>query len=147
MADIYDVSTFQPREGMGFFLGRARKTFIIALEKELAPYDISSSQWALILNIADGRASTAGELCKVMRYDPGAMTRLLDRLERKGFLRRVRAGGDRRTVQLELTPTGKALRPRIVNALVHVLNQLLHGFTKSEARQLQDLLSRVIANG
>jgi len=144
---IYDPKTFQPREAVGFFLGRARKTFILALEQELAPYDISSSQWAIILNLADGNASTAGDLCKLMRYDPGGMTRLLDRLEKKGFLRRVRMPGDRRTIQLELTATGKALRPKIVKALVTVLNRLLTGFTRKEVLQLQDLLGRMSANG
>ena len=146
MANIYDAKTFQPREGLGFFIGRARKTFILELEKELAPYDVSSSQWAVILNIYDGRATTAGEMCKVMRYDPGAMTRLLDRLEDKNFLRRMRTGDDRRTVQLELTPSGKALRPKIINALVTVLNRLLRGFTKTEVRQLKDMLDRINAN-
>lgn len=144
---IYDARTFQPREGLGFFLGRARKTLILALEKELAPYDISSSQWAVILNLADGRASTAGELCKTMRYDPGGMTRLLDRLERKGFLRRTRHGGDRRSMRLELTASGKALRPKIIQALVRVLNRLLRGFTRAEVTQLQGMLGRIIENG
>jgi len=147
MANIYDARTFQPREGIGFFIARARKTYILALEKELAPYDVSSSQWAVILNIHDGRATTAGELCKVMRYDPGAMTRMLDRLAEKNFLRRVRTGDDRRTVQLELTASGKALRPKIINAQVNVLNRLVHGFTKAEVRQLQNLLDRINANG
>lgn len=147
MTGIYDPKTFQPREAVGFSLGRARKTFILALEQELAPYDISSSQWAIILNIADGNASTAGDLCKLMRYDPGGMTRLLDRLEKKGFLRRVRSPDDRRTIQLELTASGKALRPKIVKALVTVLNRLLTGFTRKEVKQLQDLLGRMSANG
>ena len=112
MANIYDPDTFQPREGLGYVLARARKTYILALEQELAPHDINSSQWAVILNLADGHAGTAGELCKVMRYNPGAMTRLLDRLEEKGFIRRTRTEADRRTIQLELTPAGKALRPK-----------------------------------
>ncbi len=147
MAGIYDTKTFRPREAAGFFLGRARKTFILALEQELAPYDISSSQWAVILNIADGNASTAGDLCKLMRYDPGGMTRLLDRLERKGFLRRVPTPGDRRSIQIELTTSGKALRPKIIKALVTVLNRLLHGFTQAEVKQLINFLGRLSANG
>ena len=147
MAGIYDTKTFRPREAAGFFLGRARKTFILALEQELAPYDISSSQWAVILNIADGNASTAGDLCKLMRYDPGGMTRLLDRLERKGFLRRVPTPGDRRSIQIELTTSGKALRPKIIKALVTVLNRLLRGFTQAEVKQLINFLGRLSANG
>ena len=147
MAGIYDTKTFRPREAAGFFLGRARKTFILALEQEHAPYDIRSSQWAVILNIADGNASTAGDLCKLMRYDPGGMTRLLDRLERKGFLRRVPTPGDRRSIQIELTTSGKALRPKIIKALVTVLNRLLHGFTQAEVKQLINFLGRLSANG
>ena len=146
MAPIYDPRSFQPREGLGYVLSRVRKSYIGEVEKELAPYDISSSQWAVILNIADGRGGTAAELCKNMRYDPGAMTRMLDRLERKGFLQRTRVPGDRRTVQLELTASGKALRPRIAAALARVLNRLLTGFTKSEVQQLQDLLNRMQDN-
>lgn len=144
---IYDPKTFQPREAVGFFIARARKTYILALEQELAPYDISSSQWAIILNLADGNASTAGDLCKLMRYDPGGMTRLIDRLEKKGFLRRVRTPDDRRSIQLELTASGKALRPKIIHAQVRVLNRLLEGFTQKEVKQLQDLLGRMSANG
>ncbi len=147
MANIYDPDTFQPREGLGYVLARARKTYILALEQELAPHDINSSQWAVILNLADGHAGTAGELCKVMRYNPGAMTRLLDRLEEKGFIRRTRTEADRRTIQLELTPAGKALRPRIVQALANVLNRLLEGFSPDEIRQLQSLLGRLASNG
>ena len=147
MAKIYDDRTFHPREGLGYVLARARKTYILALERELAPYDISSSQWAVILNIADGHATTAGEMCRTMRYNPGAMTRLLDRLEGKNFLRRVRTEDDRRTVQLELTSLGKALRPKIIKALVRVLNRLLDGFTKAEVKQLQGMLDRINANG
>ena len=142
LSGIYDPKTFQSRESVSFFLGRSRKTFILALEAELAPYDISSSQWAVILNLANGNASTAGDLAKFMRYD-----RLLDRLERKGFLRRVPSHDDRRSMQLELTAAGKALRPKIVNALVSVLNRLLQGFTPQEVQQLQSLLARMIANG
>ena len=147
MANTYDPDTFQPREGLGYVLARARKTYILALEQELAPYDINSSQWAVILNLADGHAGTAGELCKVMRYNPGAMTRLLDRLEEKGVVRRIRTEADRRTIQLELTTAGKALRPRIVMALVNVLNRLLDGFSPDEIRQLQSLLERLASNG
>jgi len=74
------------------------------------------------------------------------MTRLLDRLEKKGVLRRVRAKADRRTVHLELTAEGKRLYPKILEALVEVFNHLLHGFSKSEVQQLEQLLKRMVAN-
>jgi MarR family transcriptional regulator, multiple antibiotic resistance protein MarR len=142
---IYDIETFRPSRGVGAFIGRARRTIVEAIDQKLAPLDISHAQWIVIMLLGDG-AATAAELCKILVYDPGAMTRLLDRLEKKGVLRRVRAKGDRRTVRLELTAEGKRLYPRILEALVQVFNRLLRGFSKSEVRQLEDLLKRMVAN-
>ena len=145
MQPIYDLETFRPSQGVGAFIGRARRTIVEAIDQKLAPLEISHAQWIVIMLLGDG-AATAAELCKILVYDPGAMTRLLDRLEKKGVLRRVRTKGDRRTVRLELTAEGKRLYPRILEALVQVFNRLLRGFSKSEVRRLEDLLKRMVAN-
>jgi len=146
MQSIYDIETFRPSQGVGAHIGRARRTIVEAIDQELAPLDISHAQWIVVMLLGDGAASTAAELCKILIYDPGAMTRLLDRLEKKGVLRRVRAKDDRRTVRLELTGDGAKLYPRILEALVQVFNRLLHGFSKSEVQQLEQLLQRMVAN-
>ncbi len=146
MQSIYNIDTFRPSQGVGAHIGRARRTIVEAIDQELAPLDISHAQWIVIMLLGDGAASTAAELCKILIYDPGAMTRLLDRLEKKGVLRRVRAKDDRRTARLELTADGAKLYPRILEALVQVFNRLLHGFSKSEVQQLEQLLQRMVAN-
>ena len=146
MQPIYAIETFRPSQGVGAHIGRARRTIVEAINAELAPLDISHAQWIVVMLLGDGAASTAAELCKILIYDPGAMTRLLDRLQKKGVLRRVRAAGDRRAVRLELTADGSKLYPRILEALVQVFNRLLRGFTKSEVRQLEQLLKRMAAN-
>jgi DNA-binding MarR family transcriptional regulator len=146
MQPIYDIETFRPSQGIGAQIGRARRTIVEAIDYKLAPLDISHAQWIVVMLLGEGAASTAAELCKILIYDPGAMTRLLDRLEKKGVVRRVRGKSDRRAVRLQLTADGKKLYPRILEALVDVFNRLLHGFKKSEVRQLEDLLKRMVAN-
>ena len=146
MQPIYAIETFRPSRGIGAFIGRARRTIVEAIDRELAPLDISHAQWIVVMLLGDGAASTAAELCKILIYDPGAMTRLLDRLEKKGVLQRVRTKDDRRAVRLELTAEGKKLYPRILEALVQVFNRLLRGFSRSEVRQLEGLLKRMVAN-
>jgi DNA-binding MarR family transcriptional regulator len=146
MQPIYAIETFRPSRGVGACIGRARRTIVEAIDRKLAPLDISHAQWIVLMLLGDGAASTAAELCKILIYDPGAMTRLLNRLEKKGVLRRVRANGDRRTARLELTAGGRRLYPRILEALVEVFNRLLRGFSKSDVRQLEHLLKRMVAN-
>src|SRR5208283_5850241 len=50
---------------------------------------------------------TAGALASVAGLSTGAVTFLLDRLERAGFVRRVRDLEDRRRVMVELVPLAR----------------------------------------
>ena len=54
--------------------------------------------------IENGGGVTAGELAKQAGLTTGAVTGVIDRLEKAGFARRVHDPGDRRRVKLEVTP-------------------------------------------
>lgn len=143
---IYQAKGFRSREALGALVGRTRKLIIEQLELELERHGVSAAQSIVVLVVAQGTARTAAEACKLLSHDPGAMTRLVDRLEAKGFMRRVRGRGDRRSVQLELTPRGRELYRRINAAQIAVYNRMLQGFSVGEARTLEALLRRVLEN-
>jgi DNA-binding MarR family transcriptional regulator len=145
MTPIYDPTNFNPSTAIGRLIGRVRAKLFEALDKELAPYDISAAQYVILVGLADGVDSASG-LCKGASYDPGAMTRMIDRLERKGLVQRVRCPDDRRVVKLALTKEGKAVYPKIVASAAKVTNRKLEGFTKVEAQQFESLLQRLLDN-
>src|SRR5580700_11024924 len=132
MTQIYDPKTFNPKTGIGGLVARVRVKLFEALDLELAPYDISAAQYVILVGLANGVDSASG-LCKGASYDPGAMTRMIDRLERKGLVKRVRCPDDRRVVKLALTDEGKAVYPQLIASAAEVTNRSLEGFTKSEA--------------
>src|SRR4051812_48206802 len=77
------------------------------------------------INPTDGRALdvidqqgriTAGDLARELRLSTGAVTTLVDRLERAGFARRVADDLDRRRVLIEVTPVVSELAVRIYGA-------------------------------
>lgn len=72
---VYEVSSFRPLEALGYLTARVRQTLGEALEKELAPLGLTAAQGIAIIGVMSGLASTAGEMCKGMPYDPGSMTR------------------------------------------------------------------------
>ena len=146
MAVIYEAKNFNPGNGIGRLLSRVKMEMHEALDRELAPLDITAAQFVILMNLASGEVDSASKLCKGVSYDPGAMTRMLDRLEGKRLIRRARCPDDRRRVILELTPEGKAVYPKLVAAYANVLNRFLHGFNKAEVRQLETLLSRMLVN-
>jgi len=143
MSAIYDPKTFNPKTAIGGLVGRVKLKLHDALEQELAPHDITAAQYVILVGLANGIDSASG-LCKGVSYDPGAMTRMIDRLERKGLVRRVRCPDDRRVVKLALTDEGKAVYPQLIASAAAVTNRSLEGFTKTEARQLEGLLQRIL---
>jgi DNA-binding MarR family transcriptional regulator len=82
-----------------------------------------------------------------MHYDTGAMTRIVDRLEGKGLVRRERSREDRRAVVLRLAPSGRAQLPRLAAAAARVLEEHLAGFNGTEIEALKSYLGRMIDNG
>lgn len=153
MGDIYDVATYQPKKSVGALLSRVRVEMLAALDKDLAgdqrlaALELSAAQLIIIANLAVAEEPmSASDLCKGISYDAGAMTRMLDRLESKGLIRRHRSAQDRRLMHLELTEEGRAAYPRMREISMAVANRFLHGFTKAEARQLESLLARMLEN-
>jgi DNA-binding MarR family transcriptional regulator len=119
----------------------------LAGDKRLGPLELSAAQFIIIANLASAEAPlSASDLCKGISYDAGAMTRMLDRLEGKGLIRRNRCAEDRRLMHLELTDEGRAAYPRMREISLAVANRFLRGFSKAEARQLEAMLSRMLEN-
>jgi DNA-binding MarR family transcriptional regulator len=153
MGDIYDSASYQPRKAIGALLTRVKVEMLAALDgelaadKRLAPLELSAAQFAVVASLAAGsEPKSAADLCKGISYDAGAMTRMLDRLESKGLLRRRRSADDRRLVHLELTDDGRTAYGRMRELSLTVANRFLHGFSRAEARQLESLLTRMLEN-
>jgi DNA-binding MarR family transcriptional regulator len=143
---ISDPAGATPRHGILRLINRVRVELIDALDRELAPFDISAPQLFVLSSVANREADSAAGLCKSISYDPGAMTRMIDRLQQKGLVRRVPHPDDRRAMNLELTVAGKALFPQLAAAKDRVQAQFLRGFSKDEAHALESLLHRMLAN-
>ncbi|MBS0335529.1 MAG: MarR family transcriptional regulator [Proteobacteria bacterium] len=147
MNPIYDQATIRPENSIGYLLNQARLELYYAVDRELSDLDVTSAQFGVMARLAYGMADSPGALCKALQYDPGAMTRMMDRLEAKGLIRRTRdRNGDRRAVHLELTEQGKQMFPVIQARVIGVLNRMLTGFSADEAKQFEGFLKRLIAN-
>src|SRR5215468_8568266 len=60
---------------------------------------------------------SAGQLAAGSGLTSGATTRMLDRLERAGYLRRLSDSGDRRRVLVELTPRARKLAAELYGSV------------------------------
>ena len=153
LPEVYAAGSYEPRDSIANLLGRVRDELTSALDKrfaadpQLAPWELSWPQLKILASLAaEGEARSASDLCKSISYDAGAMTRMIDRLESKGLIRRERCTNDRRLVYLELTQAGRTIWPKMKEVARRNVNAMLRGFTREEAQQLEALLHRMLEN-
>lgn len=143
-ADSYCVST---EDSVGYLMKRIMLSVVYQVDKRLDVHELTSAQWGPLMRLRTTGGSTVAELARWLQVDAGAMTRLLDRLEKKGLCKRVRSTEDRRVVQVELTPEGEAAIQQVPAVLADVMNAHLAGFSKTEWQALKGYLQRMLATG
>lgn len=127
-------------------VGRIRAEFVNAVEEEMVRQGVklNFTQFLALKLLGQEDPMTPVELARALHYNPGALTRLLDKLEQGGYLKRVPDPDDRRALRLELTASGKALRKRTIGCCDAVAGRTFQCTTTRERDQLHDLLSRVL---
>jgi len=143
---LYTSENYHPEDSIGRLIADVSGRLLAAFDDELTGLGITGAQWVILMRIATGCGSTAAELCRFSRYDTGSMTRMLDRLEEKDLIRRLRSSKDRRVIHLELTEAGHDLYRLLPPVAIKVLNAHLKGFTRDELDLLKGFLSRMRAN-
>jgi MarR family transcriptional regulator, transcriptional regulator for hemolysin len=130
----------------GHLISLAARGFARLSEARLKPLGFGVGHLPVLVALRDGRASTQRDLARFARIEQPPMAQMLARMERDGLIERVPDPADRRSSRITLTPTALARLPDAVDVLLRGNEEVLRGFTNSEAGQLIDLLTRVIAN-
>lgn len=141
------IADYQLSESVGYLLSRVRSTMWNEMTQHTSSeLGITGTQASIVFMLAAGRGTTSADLAREYGIDASAVTRLIDRLEKRGLLSRVRSEEDRRVVRLALTPEGYALAEQIPAIFKRVLDKMLNGFSPEEVGFLKSLLRRVLVN-
>lgn len=142
----YDPDHYNPRETLGYLLTQALGALRTGVDRQLADDDLTAIQWQVLVKVGALGLRTGAEIAASLNQDPAGVTRMVDRLEAKGLLRRERSTTDRRLVEITLTPAGEARLPHLSGRAVAVLNHALRDFSSDELATLKALLRRIPAN-
>jgi DNA-binding MarR family transcriptional regulator len=93
--------------------------------------------------VSAGEPLTAGQLAEQVQLTPGAVTGVLDRLERGGFVKRERDPEDRRRILVRLGPARQRDMARLLDPLAGALAEITAGMSEGDLRQITDFLARL----
>jgi DNA-binding MarR family transcriptional regulator len=143
---FYDGANYEINDSIGYLMRQIVGISTTLIDERMATHGLTDAQWKPLLMIRQGQCRTAAELSRQACSDAGAVTRLLDRVEAKGLVRRTRSQEDRRVVNLELTEEGDRAAEVVPHVLADVLNAMLAGFSEAEVSQLKAMLQRLFEN-
>jgi DNA-binding MarR family transcriptional regulator len=140
----YRAATYTARDSVGYLLRRVYSIMHERMEAALAGHDFTLMQWIVLLYLRDGIATTASDIAREFRHDSGALTRVIDQLQRRGLVSRRRSTSDRRVVDLTLTAKGGRTIEDLLPVVVGQMNEALAPFTRVEFEQMRSLMERLV---
>ncbi len=106
--------------------------------------DLTYTQYIVMLYFWDQEKSNVKEIGKILLLDSSTLTPLLKKLEKKGYITRVRSTLDERNLEVELTDKGKALKNKARGIPEEMKKSI--GLTDEEDATLKALLLKVLRN-
>lgn len=140
---FYDVNSFVPDRAVGYLVRAIAQASSARTDQPLAEEGLTNSQWQVLVSIYFNRALTCAALSRDLLHDKGAMTRLVDGLEERGWVTRERNAEDRRVFDLALTDEGRAVAERGRARVVACWNAWLTDWQPSEVETLIAMLQRL----
>ncbi len=105
---------------------------------------LAIAEWRMLASLAAGGAVTTGRLAQLVVGKQPTVTRQLDRMQAKGYVERLDSDGDRRITLVRITPAGREVMRRLIPLARAHENRVLAPFGLKTAKDLKDLLRRMI---
>lgn len=133
-------------ESLGFILNRAAFAMRWALEERLKKYDITAPQWAVLARLWERDGQSPSAIGKSLHFDKPTATGIIDRLEKKGLVKKLRDSEDRRSISVYLTEKGMKMENLLPKFAREVNRLASKGINKNEVERLKILLRKIWNN-
>lgn len=128
---------------LGYALRRAQVRVFQDFEAEMNELGLTPGQLGALFLIEANRGLSQSELGAALGIDRSSVVPLIDRLQKRGWVRRAARASDRRAHALELAPAGTALLARLLPRLEAHEGRIAASLQPGERKRLFELLTKV----
>lgn len=122
---------------LGFNVYRCSLLLRRELIRALAPHGMTPEQWHVLAVLVDAAAPVSqAEIVDLLQKDRPTVTRVLQRMERDGWVVRTPDAADARVVRVAVTAAGRRLHGRIPGLLTAQLDVLWRGLSEERIERL-----------
>jgi MarR family transcriptional regulator, transcriptional regulator for hemolysin len=124
-------------------VGRLMRT---DFDRRAARFGLTRAQWRAVKRLHREEGLRQRELAELLEIEPIALGRVLDRLEKSGFIQRRADPADRRAWRLYLTPRAHAIAGAMEELAGEAIGDLLSGIKAADLAVATKVMNQAKAN-
>ena len=130
-------------DSYGYFFNLISTALKTKLDEQLKQFDITTHQFGILITVLKKENLTQRDIVKYTNSDEPSTTRVISRLETKGFIVRVTDEFDKRKRLVSLTQEGKKLLEKMLPYAKEENKKLVDSLTSEEQETFLNLLRKV----
>lgn len=134
-----------PEDYLPYLAARAAHVILEEFHSVLRPHRMRVPEWRVLATLSAGESYTVGALARATLFKQPTLSKLLDRLEARGLVRRLPGGTDQRQSLVQLTPRGRRRILPVAAEAKRKEAETLARFRPTDVRAFKKLLSRFAA--
>jgi DNA-binding MarR family transcriptional regulator len=112
----------------------------------LEPYDLTPFHWLVLRCLWEENGVPVSTITARLQEVGGTMTGVLDRMESRGLVSRVRDPSDKRVYRVFLTKRGQELERELMPLIEKIRKQIYKGVAQKDLAAFQKIADRLIEN-
>jgi MarR family transcriptional regulator, transcriptional regulator for hemolysin len=130
----------------GFLVTDVTRLMRKQFDRRAVRFGLTRAQWRALKRVHHAEGLTQNELAEFLEMEPIAVGRVIDRLQKAGFIERRSDPNDRRCWRLHLQPKAHAIIDDMEQIAAELLGQAQRGISAAEMKSMISMLVRMKDN-
>jgi DNA-binding MarR family transcriptional regulator len=131
---------------IGPMMGKIHRAIRKELDNKFKEFSITPPQFEVLVLLWMEDGLLLSELGRKLSRDGPTITGVVDRMEKKQLVKRVRDEKDRRAIKIVLTTKGLKLKDKLMSLRNEIIDKTIGNFIPHELEQLEYLLTKIWSN-
>lgn len=109
-------------------------------------YDITAHQWMVLSIVYENDGITQNKLAELSKKDKTNIARILEKLEKKSLIEKLRDDVDKRAFRLYLSTKGKQTKEELTQLTLNILKKSTKGISEDDHTVCLNVLKKIYSN-
>lgn len=128
---------------INFLLTVAQHDVFLTFSENLSQFGVTPGQYGVLACLWHHGSLTPKEIAQILRVENSTISGVLDRMQKRGFITRVLDPDDKRSLRVEVTEAGLAIKDGVQQKIEELNDLILRDFSIEDREKLLELLERI----